>query len=310
MGSYENDLRDKWNAINYYSGGSIQLAVNHPLEWYVRYVSPKHKSIVIVSNEYAKNIVSSKSIEACCNQRKDGRYATTFTLMDEKQEDVFITMSSDIMEFSYSKQEKESLNKVIRRYSAWLRLLDHKREAIMSINTQKGLIGELLFLKEQIENGKESAIVISGWGGPEGADRDFSYGYGWHEIKTIGASSTSVSISSVEQLDTDQEGELVIYRIDKSVPTQKGAFTLYSLVHKLFDLLRKDDNTLYEFVLKLGSAGYIDMKEYDTQYFVFSSKQRYRVDNEFPRLVRRSLPKGILNVEYQIDIPHISEWEK
>ncbi|MFQ9597636.1 MAG: hypothetical protein ACLRZG_07620 [Streptococcus sp.] len=38
---------------------------------------------------------------------------------------------------------------------------------------------------------------------------------GWYEIKSTGASSSEISISSVEQLDRDDEGELVIYRIDK-----------------------------------------------------------------------------------------------
>lgn len=310
MGIYENELRDKWNSINYYSGGSLQLSVNHPLEWYVRYVSPKHKSLVIVSEDYAKNISSSKSIEASCNQRKDGKYATIFTLMDEKQEDVFITMSSDIMEFSYTKQPKQSLKRAIRRYLAWLRLLDHKRDAIMSVNSQKGLAGELLFLKEKIESGIDVDIAVAGWGGPDGADQDFSYEQCWYEIKTTGAASNVISISSVEQLDSNQEGELVVYRIDQCVPTKKGSFTLYHLVHKLFDLLRKDESVLYEFVMKLGSAGYIDMKEYDTHFFLFSSKQSYKVDKDFPKLMREALPVGIINAQYQLNIQNIVTWEK
>ena len=37
MSGKENELREKWNAINYYSGGALKLSVKHPLEWYVRY---------------------------------------------------------------------------------------------------------------------------------------------------------------------------------------------------------------------------------------------------------------------------------
>ena len=54
MSSKENELREKWNAINYYSGGALKLSVNHPLEWYVRYASPEHKSVVIVSQKAIK----------------------------------------------------------------------------------------------------------------------------------------------------------------------------------------------------------------------------------------------------------------
>ena len=98
MENSERELREKWNSINYYAGGSLQLSIDHPLEWHVRYASPEQKSVVIVSDNPVNNIASSKSIEAECNERKDGRYAISFTLVNRSQEDVFITMSGDIME--------------------------------------------------------------------------------------------------------------------------------------------------------------------------------------------------------------------
>ena len=59
MSGKENELRDKWDAINYYSGGALKLSVKHPLEWYVRYATPEHKSVVIVSQKAIKKIDSS-----------------------------------------------------------------------------------------------------------------------------------------------------------------------------------------------------------------------------------------------------------
>ena len=134
--------------------------------------------------------------------------------MDRKQEDVFITMAGDIIEYSNVETDDIALLKVLRRYNAWLKLLDHKSNAVLGSNTQKGLIGELLFLKEQIENGMLPSVALEGWVGSEGADQDFVYADCWHEIKSTGASSSEISISSVEQLDRNDEGELVIYRID------------------------------------------------------------------------------------------------
>ena len=71
MSVKENELRETWNSINYYSGGSLKLPVDHPLEWYVRYATSEHKSVVIVSPKAINRIESSKCIEALCNQRKD-----------------------------------------------------------------------------------------------------------------------------------------------------------------------------------------------------------------------------------------------
>ena len=310
MDAYENELKNKWNSINYHTGGSLQLSVRHPLDWYVRYATPEQKSVVILSDCPVDNLASSKSIEASCNQRKDGKYAISFTLVDRHQEDVFITMSCDIIEFSCLDKPKMALVKVLRRYAAWLKLLDHKHSALLGINAQKGLIGELLFLKEQIELGMQSKDAVLGWVGPDGADQDFVYNDGWHEIKSTGVSSTSVSISSVEQLDCNNDGELVVYRIDKCAPAQAGAFTLYGLIHSMFNILSKEVGALDEFVLKLGSAGYIDMTDYDNQYFVFSSKQAYRVDNPFPRLRRHEIPTEVVSAEYQLSIPGIVSWAK
>lgn len=310
MDAYENELKSKWNSINYHTGGSLQLSVKHPLDWYVRYATPEQKSVVIVSDSPLDNLASSKSIEAVCNQRKDGKYAISFTLLDRQQEDVFITMSCDVIEFSCVNKPDMALSKVLRRYAAWLKLLDHKHSALLGINAQKGLIGELLFLKEQIELGSPLNDAVLGWVGPEGADQDFVYDDGWHEIKATGVSSTSVSISSVEQLDCDNDGELVVYRIDKCAPAQTGAFTLYGLIHSLFNIMSKECSALDEFVLKLGAAGYIDMLDYDKQCFVFSSKQAYRVDNSFPRLRRSEIPTEVVSAEYQLSIPSIASWEK
>ena len=310
MSGKENELRAKWNTIDYCTGGSLKLSGNHPLEWYVRYASPEHKSVVIVSQKAIKKIDSSKCIDATCKQRKDGKYAISFTLLDRKQEDVFITMAGDIIEYSNVDTDDIALRKVLRRYNAWLKLLDHKNDAILGINTQKGLIGELLFLKEKIETGMLPSIALAGWVGPEGADQDFVYSDCWHEIKSTGVSSTDISISSVEQLDRDDEGELVIYRIDKCAPDQPKSTTLYGLVHSVIELISRYGENQDELILKLGAAGYIDMKEYDKQYFNIASRQIYSVNDAFPRIRRKDIPVEITNMEYRINIPSIKNLEK
>lgn len=73
MNTYEEELRTKWNGINCHDGGSIQLAVEHPLDWFVRYATADHKSIVIVSETPADKININKSIASACNKRKDGK---------------------------------------------------------------------------------------------------------------------------------------------------------------------------------------------------------------------------------------------
>lgn len=311
MNDYEQELRDKWSNISYQQGGSLELGIQHPLEWHVGYFSPEAKSIVIVSDEPVSKIESSKSIQASCMPRKDGRYATSFTLVSREQEDVFITMCGDMIRFSSTENDRSrSVARVLKRYTAWLKLLQHKNSALLGATAQKGLIGELLYLKDRIERGMSAADALAGWVGPEGADQDFTYEDGWHEIKTTGAASAEVTISSAEQLDNAQPGELVVMRVDKCAPAQTGAFTLYKLVHQIIGMLNVSAGAADTFVLKLGSVGYIDMPEYDQQTFVFSSKAKYTVDETFPCLVRNSLPPEIVNLNYVLSLPSLEAWKK
>lgn len=78
----------------------------------------------------------------------------------------------------------------------------------------------------------------------------------------------------------------------------------------MIELISRHGENPDELILKLGSAGYIDMKEYDKQYFNTSSKQVYVVNESFPRIRRADVPTEITNAEYQIDIPSIKSWEK
>lgn len=311
MNAYETELRQKWNSIDYHNGGSLQLAIPHALEWHVRYVTENQKSLVIVSDFPVDNITSSQSIEAACNQRRDGKYAISFTLVNRAQEDVFISMSSNIIE--YSKDEtthKGAMAKVLRRYAQWLKLLDHKRSNLLGTNAQKGLIAELSFLKYSIDRGMNVADALLGWVGPDGADQDFVYPDGWHEIKATGASSVTVTISSIEQLDGPLPGELVVYRIDKCAPAQVGAVTLYQIVHEMIARFIHNPGLVEDFVLKLASAGYIDLQEYDSVHFVISAKHQYEVNDTFPKLTRNDIPTEIANAEYQIDLPSIASWAR
>lgn len=150
--------------------------------------------------------------------------------------------------------------------------------------------------------------AVAGWVGPDGADQDFVYDDAWYEIKTTVASSSQVKISSVEQLDNPDEGELVVFRIDKCAPAKSGAVTLYAMVHLLLGMMSSNVGAVDDFVLKLGSAGYIDMNEYDKEKFSVSAKQTYLVKESFPRIVREVLPVEIVNLEYCLDLPSLDPW--
>ena len=309
MNSYEQELRSQWKNVTYHAGGSLKLSFPHPLSWHVGYFTPEHKSVIMISPIELQGLKSSRSIYVKCGERLDGQYAVSFTLMSRDKEDVFVTMWADIIRFSGEESDQQNaLKKVVQRYAAWRQLLERKNTAILGIGAQKGLIGELLYLKSTIEGGMEISAALSGWVGPDGADQDFVYDDGWHEIKSAGIASQEITISSIEQLDSDEIGELIVMRIDQCAPAKKGAFTLNYLVRQLWNMVRAAPGAEEQYWLKLAAVGYIEMSEYDEKSFVRSDVQKYRVDQTFPRITRKLIPVEVANAEYELNLASLSDW--
>ncbi|MHC1762452.1 MAG: PD-(D/E)XK motif protein [Negativicutes bacterium] len=305
-------LQRQWNSINFKDGGFLQIDTLHPLEWHTGYQSISQKTLLLVCTTDIGTIESSKSMDVTRRKREtDNRWTLSFELLRNEQEGVFAILCSDIIEHSRSaSNEKEALALVISRYKQWSRLLESQRSGLMDENSRKGLLGELLFLYERIEEGDSALTAIQGWVGADGADQDFIYEDGWYEVKSVGASATSVTISSLEQLDCDDEGELVIMRIDKAAPDKARALSLNDAVRQISNKLTDASDTLDLFRAKLSAYGYIDLQEYSEQKYYCSGSQRYGVNDTFPRLIRRKVPPQVENLHYELSLSSLANWLK
>lgn len=305
-------LRESWNNIKFYETGSLQLGIKHPLEWYVAYETPTNKALIILAHQAIDSLESSKSISTVCRKREDGMFYISFLLTENSQEDVFISMCSNLIDFSADAlSEKDALKKVAFRYRQWRRLMEYRNIAILSDEKRRGLIGELLYLKQIIEDQKPVVDALNGWVGPDGADQDFVYDGLWREIKTTGLSSDQISIHSVEQLGNHSDhGELFIYRVDSCAPEAEGAFTLRKLVNEIVVMLDGDLSNIESFTEKLNEVGYIDMTVYDTFFYKYYKNDRYDIDETFPRITRNDLRSEIVKCDYVLSISSIEDWKR
>jgi len=312
MERIEKVLTETWKSIKNYQTGWLQLGLKHPLEWHVAYETPTNKALIILSKHPAKNIDPSKSIKTFCNKRADGSYYISFQLTEKMQEDVFISMCSNLIEYSSeATNEIEALNMVEMRYRQWRRLMEYQNLAVLSDEKRRGLIGELMYLKRIIDSGKAGSDALAGWVGPDGADQDFVYDKRWREIKTTGISSDRISIHSLEQLgDEGDEGDLIVFRIDPSAPEAEGAFTLRTLVKGIIAMLGSSFSDIELFTDKLSSAGYIDLKVYDKYPYKYFNDETYEVNSDFPRLTKGLIRPEITNCEYMLSVSSIHNWKR
>ncbi|MCL1882662.1 MAG: PD-(D/E)XK motif protein [Defluviitaleaceae bacterium] len=305
-------LENQWSSINYRDGGFLQINVSHPLEWHIGYLSITQRTLLLVSDSEIAQIDSSKSMAVSRRRREtDNRWTLSFELLRSEQQGVFAILCCDIIEHSrLVANEKEALKLVIQRYKQWSKLLETQRSGLMSEQSRKGLLGELLFLESRITTSGFLLSVIQGWAGADSADQDFVYPDGWFEVKSINLSSATVTISSLEQLDCVESGALVIQRIEKAAPDKSGSFSLNEVVYRIFALLAGESDALDLFRAKLSAYGYIDLQEYSEQKYIHAETILYCVDESFPKLTAKDVSPQIVSAHYELNLPSLSDWRK
>lgn len=304
------NLSKKWDVIPNGNGGYLRIDDEHPLEWFIGYENINNKTLLFISDYEPESINSSKSINVKIGQRKDEKWTLSFELIRNEQEDVFIHLCYDLIESSRSmKNDRNALAFIINRYKQWNRLMEQQLLGLMDESRRKGLIGELLYLKSVIQRNTSYIEAISGWIGPDGSDQDFVYRDGWYEIKTVGLSAKTVSISSLEQLDAELPGKLIVYNLDKTAPDDSNGFSLLEKVNEIKAILLDSQQALDSFEAKLFNYGYIDLKEYNEQKYRYGDVNQYRIDIDFPRITKTMLPTQIVAVKYEISLSAIENWK-
>ena len=171
-----------------------------------------------------------------------------------------------------------------------------------------GLIGELLFLKDNMIPERGIDVALESWMGPEKTHKDFSDQQDWFEVKTINFGKESVRISSIEQLDSDIDGTLVVYELEKMSPSFEG-IRLNQLVNSIIALL-VNTHQRETFMAKLQLFGFEFSNDNDNLVFALKNQYMYKVDNgNFPRIHRSLLPEAISRVQYELLLSEIEPFK-
>lgn len=283
---------------------------SHPLDLYIGTDNLSRKTLFLISNVEPSAVTSSQIISVIIGQRKDNKWGISFTLLDNKFEDIFNCFCADIIESSRLITGKDKGTEFIRdRFTKWQLMLSKSRGELLSSSVVKGLIGEMLFLQKYLIPMYGQDAAIKSWIGPDKADQDFVCGNIWYEVKATESGSESVSITSVEQLDMSKSGELVIVYLDKTSSTDVSKITLNGIFHELYNLLENDElkTKLSGILLNLG---YFPRPEYDEPAYKLSKIEKYKVDEKFPSVRRADLPDSVINLKYQLSISSIHAYLK
>ncbi|MBI6630356.1 PD-(D/E)XK motif protein [Pontibaca salina] len=229
-----------------------------------------------------------------------GGSAFVLGLKERSQVEIFETLCRDVVEAGEAGADRdEALVRALQRTRRWYHLLRGGKTNGLSVEEQRGLVGELAFLRDLVPAfGPETAIEA--WTGPTGSAKDFELIGSCVEVKARRvAAKPFVAISSEDQL-ADVEGSRLCLRVVNvaSAVLPEGQ-SLHDHVRMTAEMFEEDGAAFEVWEETLFSTGYDPENNYDDRRWLFGTTSDYEVTAGFPR-ISAPLAPGVENVRYAI----------
>lgn len=274
----------------------------HPLELYAGLDGENNSVLLLVTVREPKDIPTYGALEISASLRADGNWALVFRVLKADLDANFTALCQDLIDASRN-CTSDPAEFMFRRLARWRRLTELAKDRILPESELRGLLGELLFLKDTAVPRFGAAAAVAGWVGPFAAPQDFVVSGMAIEIKVRMPGSHTVRISSLDQMDSKTDPLfLVVLTLSPAPPDVAGAFTPWGLVEALRHDLEPNPATRAEFDLRLKEAGFEEHQEYKVVWYQCSEIRCYAVGGAFPLLLASMLPAGISAAIYDIDL--------
>ncbi|MHA3793034.1 PD-(D/E)XK motif protein [Sphingomonas sp. YL-JM2C] len=230
-----------------------------------------------------------------------GQPSLLLLLRDEEQRELFAGLCADIVNAGEGATDNhDALSRAIRRTMRWHHLLRGGKTGLLSLEEQRGLLGELQFLKRLIDLiGPRAAIEA--WKGPSGASKDFELDGCLVEVKARrGAAKPFVHISSEDQL-SDVDGcrvFLTVGAVDAAVKPQGQTLTDYvAEIEKILSAADLETASLWEQAIEASGFDFAD--DYSDRRWTLGKTLQFEVSEGFPRIAAPP-PQGVSGIRYSI----------
>ena len=232
-------------------------------------------------------------------------------LLNKQHKDIFSTLCEDLIQGVSDIDSDEILAiKLKDRLLKWQTLFEKVGREGLSEESQRGLFGEVYFLRLLLNNKVNKMYCLKSWLGPENAIQDFQHSDWAVEVKTThGNNHQKIFISSERQLDNKLVDKIFLYHLSLEVRVGRGE-TLNAIIDAVTDLLSENLGELNLFKLKLLESGYYDAHQqfYEEKGYTIRQENIYRVAGNFPRLTESQIPVGVGDVKYSIVLSESEDW--
>jgi hypothetical protein len=282
----------------------------HPLHLYAGIDHHGKRVLMLVARHVPSSLPPPGVVEVTCNQRGDAEWAIILQLARPDFEELFGRLCQDLIDSTRDTKPEAGGDVLLRRLSRWRRLLEVGHRKTLSEMELRGIIGELWFLLTVALPRVGPDAAVKGWLGPLAAPHDFLLDTSVVEIKTCVPGSGDVIVTSLQQLDAQDEPlYLAAIALAPSVDTTAGAFTTMTLVTRVRELIEPSQSASTEFELRLAEAGYADGEEYARAWYHIFGIRYFHVRDDFPRLIPSVVPSGVREATYVLDLRACASFE-
>ena len=282
---------------------------NYKVNIFLGYNDDGNMSMIITEEGKIEKVKSSKLIDVRLKRRSDNKLALSFDLMDLAYTPMFTVFCKDMIVVCERAGKEMAIASALIRWKYWKEMFGKKSSQLLEKQLIKGLMGELLVLKEFLipKYGPEEAVKC--WRGPLLGHKDFEIERTWYEVKTINDGATQFVVSSMEQLESETDGHLAVVRLNETSENNEKALNINSIALQVMEEIQNPES-LDEFRAKLESVGFLFESEYDNINFTFVGLEMYTVNDRFPRLRRSDVHRAIGNAKYSVLFAGITEFKE
>lgn len=308
----ENDKSlTKGLLIRRFSGSvlpDVFVALQQPEKLYCIAVSIS-KSIEINVASFAN--LQEISVDVLEGNLHPNKNTLVFKLVNVLHKDIFAVLCEDLItNIATENDEKGLIKTLLNRFEKWKSLFTKLAQQGLTPEQQRGLFGELYFLRKYLAIQPNFSQAINAWVGTSKEVRDFQYNNWALEVKTtVGNNHQKVHISSERQLDNSHLQDLFLYHISLEQAQESGE-TLNQIISSINAVLETDLVNKNRFKAKLYEVGYFEQQEalYAGIGYHIRQDNFYKVENEFPRIQEGEIRSGVGDVKYSIILSQCQDY--
>lgn len=289
--------------------GYLRVTAVHAVDLFVG-VDDGRRSILLVCDREPPRAQQFEAISVQSRRREDGRWALLVSLERPSLATLFSYLAEDLVLVTEREQDCYRASVLlVERLKWWQRLLSSGRTGVLGDAELRGLVGELLFLRDCAIPILGPSMAVRSWVGPFDAPRDFRFDDVDVEVKAIARDAKAVNISSLEQLEPSGVPIVLSTVILESVAEgSQSAWSVRSIVGDVRARCEPTASIIGDLSERLWAVGYVDSPEYEKVWFRSKGRRFFACAEEFPKLVSNVVPAGVVRCAYQIDLDSIEKF--